>query len=252
VTAGRHFEAHAEPWVRWVRTPGHDAYWYFRDAFLDRLPAPSGQALEVGCGEGRVTRDLRARGHAVVGVDVAPTLLRHAREADPGGAYLLADAAALPFPDASFDLVVAYNSLMDVDDLGAAVAEAARVLTAQGRLCACVTHPFGDVGRFAGREPDAPYLISGAYHGSRRFEARVEHDGLGMTFSGWAHSLESYSRALEEAGLLVEALHEPRPAPEAGGRHARWSRVPLHLHLRCRRALETARTSARRASSKIR
>ena len=86
---------------------------------MDVVPRPRRRAIEIGCGEGRVTRDLKERGHDVVGVDVAPTMVRLAREADPGGAYVQADAASLPFEPGSFDLAVAFNSLMDVDDMTA-------------------------------------------------------------------------------------------------------------------------------------
>ncbi len=128
------WEAEAENWIRWARMPGHDAYWRYREAFFALVP-PAGRAtLEVGCGEGRVARDLAARGHHVTGIDSSPTLLRAAREADPEGRYELADAAALPFADDAFDLVVAYNSLMDVHDMPAAVREAARVLAPGGAL----------------------------------------------------------------------------------------------------------------------
>ncbi len=71
------WELEAENWLRWARTPGHDAYWFYRDAFFETLVPPPGRlTVEVGCGEGRVTRDLRGRRHRVVSVDGAPTLLR--------------------------------------------------------------------------------------------------------------------------------------------------------------------------------
>ena len=64
------WEAEAPNWIRWAREPGHDSYWRFhREAFLESLPAPGRLTLDVGCGEGRVTRDLRDLGHRVVGVD---------------------------------------------------------------------------------------------------------------------------------------------------------------------------------------
>jgi len=122
----RGFEDRAADWIRFARAEGHDAYWAYRDAFFELLPPPPARALEVGCGEGRVTRDLRGRGYEVTGLDVAPTLVEAARDADPSGTYVVGDAAALPFDDASFDLVVSYNSLIDVDDMPAAVTEAGR------------------------------------------------------------------------------------------------------------------------------
>jgi 2-polyprenyl-3-methyl-5-hydroxy-6-metoxy-1,4-benzoquinol methylase len=68
------WEREAENWIAWVRTPGHDEYWLYRDAFFELLP-PSGHAtLDLGCGEGRLACDLAARGHRVTGVDAAPTL----------------------------------------------------------------------------------------------------------------------------------------------------------------------------------
>jgi 2-polyprenyl-3-methyl-5-hydroxy-6-metoxy-1,4-benzoquinol methylase len=81
------WEDQAENWLAWARTPGHDAYWYYRDAFFPLVPAPGRRTLEVGCGEGRVMRDLAARGHRVTGIDRSPALLGHASAAHPGGQY---------------------------------------------------------------------------------------------------------------------------------------------------------------------
>lgn len=125
--------------------------WYYRVPFFAHIvPAPGRQTLEIGCGEGRVARDLAARNHVVTAVDTSPTLLHYAQEADPNSRYVLADGAALPFPDGTFDLVVAYNALMDIADMPGAVREASRVLEAGGRFCVCVKHPFSDVGHFDG------------------------------------------------------------------------------------------------------
>ncbi len=141
------WEAEARNWLAWAGTPGHDAYSSYRDAFFGEiLPAPGHRTLEIGCGEGRVCRDLAARGHRIVGIDASPTLLHAAAEADPAGEYVLARAEELPFGEAEFDLVIAYKSLIDVEDMPCAVAEAARVLESGGRFCACVTHPFADAG----------------------------------------------------------------------------------------------------------
>jgi len=234
VTEG--WEQEAENWVRWTRTPGHDAYWHYREPFFAHIvPAPGRRTLEIGCGEGRVARDLARRGHAVTAVDASPTLLRYAREADPAGRYLVADAAALPFPDEAFDLVVAYNALMDIADMPGAVREAARVLEPGGHFCICVTHPLNDAGGFDGAEQDAPFTIRGSYLGRRPYEETFDRNGLRMTFRGWSYALEEYTGALEAAGFLIERLREPAAPPEVAAAresYRRWQRVPMFLHVR--------------------
>jgi SAM-dependent methyltransferase len=229
------WESEAHNWIAWARTPGHDSYWQFSPLFFDLLPRAGRLTIELGCGEGRVCRDLAARDHRVVGIDASPTLLHAARAAHEQGSYVLADAAALPFETAQFDLVVAYNSLMDIADMPGAVAEAARVLQPGGRLCICVTHPLADSGGFTERRADAPFVITGSYLERRRLEVSLERAGLHMTLRGWALPLEGYARALEAAGLLIEALREP-PIPReflaADPDEGRWSRIPNFLFLR--------------------
>src|SRR5205085_12513438 len=114
-------------------------------------------------------RDRKQRGFDVVGIDAAPTLVRLAQQADPSGEYRVADVAELPFEDGSFDLVVAFNSLMDIDDMPGAVREAARVLEPGGRFCVCITHPMRDAGRFLSNDAEALFVIEGSYFGKRPF-----------------------------------------------------------------------------------
>jgi len=226
------WDQEAENWVKWARTPGHDAYWQYRDAFFDQIvPYPGRCTLEVGCGEGRVARDLRQRGHRVVAVDRSRRLLHYAQEADPEIAYLFANAAQLPIADASCDLVVAYNSLMDVADMPGAIGEATRVLETGGRLCACITHPLSNAGDFISSEPESAFEIRGSYFGRRTFEGTFERNGLSITFRGWSNALEQYMRAFEHAGLLIEALREPLPVATTG-HYAPWHRIPMFLTMR--------------------
>jgi SAM-dependent methyltransferase len=222
------WEREARAWAAWAREPGHDSYWWFSPLFFGLVPPPGRRTLDLGCGEGRVARDLAARGHAVVGIDSSPTLVDLTREADPDGDYLVGDAAALPFEDASFDLAIAYNVLMDVDDMAGAVREAASVLEQGGRLCLSIVHPLGDVGEFDGDDPDAPFVFAWPYFERREFHGSFERAGLRMTFHGFVKPLSDYTRALEDAGLLLEALGEPADL----GDDAQWKRVPPFLHLR--------------------
>jgi SAM-dependent methyltransferase len=231
------WEAEAEKWAAFARTPGHDSTHdeINLPALLALLPGPGRATLDLGCGEGRVGRVLRSIGHRVAGADAAPTMVRLAASHPDAVPAVLADAAALPFGDAAFDLVVAYMSLHDMDRMPQAVAEAARVLAPGGKLYACIPHPVNSAGEFRGRDGDAPFLIEGSYLDPAPADWVADWGGIQMTFHSEHRPLEAYSFALEAAGLLIEAIRETR-APDAlvavspGKR--RWQRIPLALHLR--------------------
>jgi 2-polyprenyl-3-methyl-5-hydroxy-6-metoxy-1,4-benzoquinol methylase len=232
---GGHWERHASEWIDWTRTPGHDAFWFYLDAFRTFLP-PAGRAtLEIGCGEGRISRELAALGHTVTATDSAPSLLDAARAAESADEYRLTDAAALPFTNDEFDRVVAYNMLMDVPDAGAVLREAARVLEPDGLLVLSVVHPLADRGSFEGSEVDAPFVISRSWFDGGHFADVESRDGLTMHYDGWSRSLSEYITAIADAGLAITAFHEPRPDTNAPARLVRWGRMPLFLWITARR-----------------
>lgn len=220
------WEEQAPKWIRWAREPGHDSYWVFhREAFLASLPPPGRLTLDIGCGEGRVSRDLRELGHRVVGLDAAPSMVTAARDADPGGEYLLASAADMPFEDGAADLAIAFMTLMDMDDMPGALREIGRVLEPGGRLIAPVTHPLNSAGVFSPRDGDetAPFMID-SYRQQVRTEDSFDRNGLQMTFHSMHFTLEDYSRAFEDSGLQITRLRELYDEE-----NPRWSRVPLFL-----------------------
>ncbi|MGJ5075309.1 class I SAM-dependent methyltransferase [Bradyrhizobium oligotrophicum] len=232
------WENQAAEWLAWARAPGHDSFWrHHREQFGALLPPPGALTLDIGCGEGRLSRHLASEGHRVVGVDASPSLIAAARAADPTIGVVRADAAALPLADACADLAIAFMSLQDVDAMPAAMHELARVLRRGGRFCMAIVHPLNSAGRFASLAPEAPFVIQGSYLDSYTFSDAVERDGLSMTFHSAHRPLQSYFAALEAAGFLFEALREPS-IPEATitrDSSRRWLRLPLFLHLRCLR-----------------
>jgi SAM-dependent methyltransferase len=220
------WEEQAPNWIRWAREPGHDSYWRFhRESFLESLPTPGRRTLDVGCGEGRVTRDLRDLGHRMVGVDQSSTMIAAAREADPEGEYLVANAAELPFEDSSFDLAIGFMVLMDLDDMAGAVAEVGRVLERRGRFVMAVVHPINSAGEFVPRHgvDDAPYVIQ-SYLDRRPYSDRLARDGHEITFHSNHWTIEDYSRAFETAGFLMSEVREIYD-----DENPRWRRMPLFL-----------------------
>jgi ubiquinone/menaquinone biosynthesis C-methylase UbiE len=113
-----------------------------RRAFLDDIAIPAGSSvsvLDVGCGTGVLTRmAARLPGVArVIGVDPAPTLLAKARQLSgdaPNITFQEADARALPFADATFDVVIFDSTLSHVPGPDEALAEAFRVSRQSGWL----------------------------------------------------------------------------------------------------------------------
>jgi SAM-dependent methyltransferase len=100
---------------------------------------PDAHVLEVGCGTGAITRVLAARPGVVaaIGVDPSVLLLAKARELSTDIAHLVfqeGDGHALPFNDASFDLVVFHTTLTHAPDPARMLAEAYRVLRSGGWL----------------------------------------------------------------------------------------------------------------------
>ena len=221
------WERNADDWIRWARAPGHDSYWRFhRERYLELVPPPGRLTLDVGCGEGRVSRDLRELGHRVVGVDLSATMVEAARDADPAGEYVVADAASLPFPDGHADVVISFMSLMDTDDMAGAVRELARVLEEGGRLALAVIHPINSAHLYEPENREGPLVLADDYFDRRHYADTIERDDLKMTFESRHWTFEDYFEAILGAGFRIDRLREIGD-PD----HPRWSRYPLFLHV---------------------
>jgi SAM-dependent methyltransferase len=194
------WQAHADAWIRWSRSPElDDDFWGFHLAqFLDLLPAPGRLTFDMGCGEGRLGRVLAASGHQVAGCDAAFAMVKAAVDASEACAAVVADGAMLPLRDHVADLVIAFMCLHDFDDMRAAIGEAARVLAPGGRLAVALRHPV------------VTARLAGTYAGECRYaEQTVKKAGLAMTYEGLHRPLTAYTAALAAAGLVIEAIREP-------------------------------------------
>lgn len=223
------WNAHAEAWARWARTPAHDYHFEHLNlpAFLALLPPPGRLTVDVACGEGRLGRALADRGHAIMGVDSSPTLARLAREAGGYRDVIEAEADSIPLPDGCADLVTVFMGLQDMDELAGPIREAARLLATGGRLGIAIPHPFAEMARE--RDDDSDYYTA------HRYVDVIERGGVSMTFESWRRPLSAYTQALEDAGLAIEAMREPIPgtaALAAAPELAKWRDQPIFLHIR--------------------
>lgn len=125
--------------------PDADRFWETGrevvDQLVERAPIRSGgrgQAVEIGCGLGRICVALADHYDRVVGVDISQEMVDRARAVvtHPAVSFEVGDGASLaPLDDASTDLVVSFTVFQHIPDpqvIAAYVGEAARVLRPDG------------------------------------------------------------------------------------------------------------------------
>lgn len=184
-----------------------------RDTLTAARIAPGDSILEVGCGPGAIVRWLAregARGNPIVGLDVNRYLLdeadaiARAERFSENVSFRHGDGEALPFPDASFDVVVACTVLEEVQ-ADRLLAEAVRVLRPGGRAAIVV------------RAMDAPWWVNAPLDAAIRSPAEWRM-GSGVTEGGCADG-SLYAR-MQAAGLQ-DLLIRPQVGRYLSGEHFR-------------------------------
>ena len=227
----------------WIDTIGADGDWGRRHVLdrpmLERVSALAPETvLDLGCGEGRFCRMMQGLGVRTFGLDPTAALIDRARSLDPDGDYRIGMSEALDLPSASFDLVVSYLSLVDINDLDAALSEAARVLRPGGHFLIANLQGFNTAAVAQGwtREPD----------GSRRFP--IDHyleerptwiEWNGIRIQNWHRPLSRYMSALLARGFCLTHFSEPGPLGVGpgimGDKADRYRRVPNFLIMEWRK-----------------
>ena len=112
------------------------------EAALERTGVgPGTNYLDVGCGAGVAAQLAAARGARVSGIDAAEAMIAIARENVPGGDFNVGDLEALPFADATFDVVAGFNAFQYAANPAIALREAGRVTKAGGWIVVTVWGP---------------------------------------------------------------------------------------------------------------
>lgn len=257
IETGQYWDGNAAAWTALARA-GYDVYrdYVNTPAFLAMLPDIRGLCgLDVGCGYGHNTRLLAGRGAKMTGLDISPTFVAAARAdeaAEPLGiAYLIGSGQSLPLPDAAFDFVAAFMSLMDMPDEVAAIREAYRVLRPGGFLQFSICHPCFSTARWKWVTDDSGNrigVVCGDYFDPPQdritewsFGAAPAEAKAGLrkfrTPLFW-RTLSHWMNTLIDTGFRVERLHEPTADAEAAHRCpdvADTRHVAFFLHVRCRK-----------------
>lgn len=173
--------------------------------------------LDVGCGDGQVSRLARRIGASlVVGIDPTRNQIDVAAARAGGAHFARAGADHLPFADDTFDAVVACLVFEHIVAVDAAIAEVARVLRPGGRFCFFLNHPLLQTpgsGWIDDQILDPPeqYWRIGPYLVEQQTVEEVEKD----VFIPFVHRpLSRYLNTLVAHGLVLERMVEP--APPAG------------------------------------
>jgi trans-aconitate methyltransferase len=164
-------------------------------------PATGERILDLGCGDGHLSKRIVATGAIVVGLDSSPQMAAAARAL--GINVTVGDAEALPFESSSFDAVFSNAALHWVRNHDGMLASVKRVLKPHGRFVA----EFGGFGNIAAIRVAMRTAIE-------RFGFDGSKDDV-----NYYPTPEVYTRRLEKHGFVVERMALiPRPTrlPESG------------------------------------
>ncbi len=231
------WEQSADAWIALMGARGDFGREHVLDpVMLERVrAAPYVRALDVGCGEGRFCRMLQGLGIATVGLDSTERLIAEARRRDPNGDYRVALAERLPHEDESFDLVVSYLTLIDIDDFRAALQEMVRVLKPGGTLLIANLNSFftSDAQGWV-KDGDGRHLYVPVDRYSEEFPRWAEWSGVRIR--NWHRPLAAYMQELLSHGLTLTFFDEPLPRSGDPARRALYCRAPWFIVMEWRRA----------------
>ncbi len=215
--------------------------------FLDALgDIQNLDILDAGCGEGRSSRQLSARGARVTGVDVSAKMIAEAvskESQEPSGIiyHTVSCTDLRNFSAGSFDLVTSYMAFMDMPQLNLVLRECYRVVRSGGRIAFLVRHPCFFTPGFSiypGKIGEGGGLRVTHYFFEKPYQERWGFRGMAddssddsFVVTRFPYTLSDYVSMMTDAGFGITTLLEPRPSKEICSRLPKLSFWQRHAAL---------------------
>ena len=207
-------------------------------------PEKGEKILDLGCGQGVLSRELAKSGASVLGIDLSNRLIKIAQGRSKGIKDLefrVLDASHLRgIDDKSFDAVVSVLAIQNMDPLGKVIAESARTLKLGGQMVLVLNHPCFRIARQSGWGFDDKRQLQ--YRRIDRYMSEMKipiqmHPGSRPDVYTWTfhRPLSSYFGALTANGLFVNKLEEwvsgreSLPGKKARAENLSRKEIPLFL-----------------------
>jgi 2-polyprenyl-3-methyl-5-hydroxy-6-metoxy-1,4-benzoquinol methylase len=188
--------------------------------------------LDVGCGQGYLSRLLAREGAMVTAVEPATNFYNYAVEQEQaerlGIIYVQADIAALPLPQASFDCVIANMVFMDIPDYQTAMRNCIAALKRHGHFIFSLLHPSFE-------ESSSAWVKKGHVEVREYLQEYTSMQSFAYLFH---RPLSAYINFLLAEGCTLQKLIEPQLGADlapAGSIAERYVHVPGHIVLHFRR-----------------
>ena len=201
----------ADAWISHLSTRGDQSRRFLDPRVWQILGDVNGKkALDIGCGEGRFSRQLAEQGAIATGIDPTPKLFQRAAELGGGATFINCGAENLPFADDSFDVALFYLVLIDIEPMAPAIKEAFRVLKPGGQ---CIVANLTSMNTASDRfwELDSEGNKIGWLMDNYADERQITSEWNGIKIHNYHRPLGIYFRTFLAAGFTLQSFEEAIP-----------------------------------------